>query len=86
MELISLFDTKDLDQSEVIQFWEVIIALMGEKANSKMFYKGRREGPQFEDIILVLSKLRASAQDKPLRDVFPSDSWDKMTKILRFLF
>ena len=64
--------------AENSDFWPVILAIFGQKANKKSFYWGRRVGPSLEDIGIILSKIG----DK---SAFKEEIWDQMSKVISFL-
>ena len=55
MDLIKLSSEEpDLDSAD---FWPILLAIFGQKANKKSFFYGRRVGPTLADVELIVSKL-----------------------------
>ena len=67
--------------------WQVLVAVLGQKANRKEFFHGRSQGPQFADILLILKKISLLAShNNDIESAFDSrESWSQFSSLLRFL-
>lgn len=59
--------------------------MIGEKANSKGFFNGRRDGASLSDISLILAKLRESTGSQSIKEYFDEEAWSSMTQIIKYL-
>lgn len=75
IDLINLVSTEEGVQSD---FWSVILAIFGQKANKKSFFLGRRIGPTLADTKLILSKIGAPTD-------ISKENWKGMSQVLQYL-
>ena len=73
MDLIKVISEVDTSQLPNSDFWAILVAIFGEKANKRMFFYGHRAGPALEDVELMLRELNRFAD---LTEQVDSDTWD----------
>ena len=82
MDLIKVISEVEVDKIENSDFWAILVAIFGEKANKRQFFYGHRVGPLLEDLELILRQLN---RFEKLEEQVDRDTWDQMGKVLRFL-
>lgn len=75
MDLIKLTNS-DGDSDN---FWPIILAVFGQKANKKSFFYGRRVGPTLADVELIVTRLGS------YKDRIEEQTWQQMCQVLKFL-
>ena len=73
MDLIKVISEIDETQLVNSDFWAIIVAIFGEKANKRQFFYGHRVGPTLEDVELILHQI---SRFENLKKQVDQETWD----------